>query len=192
MLQHHNSIGQNNTEQNKMRQNNIWIGDSHRKTSQHRPFFSHHKSVFPTQKTLTGTPTYTPQHAPQYTRTPACTTPSQASAPPSCILPPFRLPPFPKAPLPMLLANRHQQSSCKKNSMKSKLFGNKPPLPHRHPNSCPNKVSPNRTPACTTLSDIHPTFLHPSSFPPSSFFSRHHFPCSWQTNTNTAISERFE
>ncbi len=75
-------------------------------------------------------------------------------------LPPFRLPPFPKAPLPMLLANRHQQSSCKKNSMKSKLFGNKPPLPHRHPN---------RTPACTTLSDIHPTFLHPSSFPPSSF-----------------------
>ncbi len=41
-----------------------------------------------------------------------------------------------------------------------------------------------------TLTGIRPTFLHPSSFPPSSFFSRHHFPCSWQTNTNTAISEK--
>ncbi|WP_375666608.1 hypothetical protein [Bartonella sp. TT121SHDZB] len=51
MLQSHNSnsIGQNNTEQNKGRQNNTWIGDSHSKTRQHRPFFSHHKSVFPTQ-----------------------------------------------------------------------------------------------------------------------------------------------
>ncbi len=60
----------------------------------------------------TGTPTHAP--TPPQQDTPTCTTPSQASAPPSCILPPFRVPPFLKAPLPMLLANKHQQSSFKK------------------------------------------------------------------------------
>ncbi|WP_375658245.1 hypothetical protein [Bartonella sp. CL436QHHD] len=104
MFQNHNSIGQNNTEQNKGRQNNTWIGDSHSKTRQHRPFCSHHKSHFPHTRTSTGTPTQdTPtglQHAPHPHRHPPR---------PSCILPPFL-----KAPLPMLLANKHQHSHFRK------------------------------------------------------------------------------
>ncbi len=175
MFQNHNSIGQNNTEQNKGRQNNTWIGDSHSKTRQHRPFCSHHKSVFPTQghpqapqhkapqqdsnmhHTLTGirpallasfllsskrhfpcswqtntntaiseklnekqtlwqqthplhtdTPTYTPtglQHAPHPHRHPPHLLASFLLHP---------LPPFLKAPLPMLLANKHQHSHFRK------------------------------------------------------------------------------
>ncbi len=69
-----------------------------------------------------------------------------------------------------------------KNSMKSKLFGNKP---------TPSTQAPQQdTPTCTTPSGIHPTLL--ASFLLSAFLlsSRHHFPCSWQTNTNTAISEK--
>ncbi len=182
MFQNHNSIGQNNTEQNKGRQNNTWIGDSHSKMRQHRPFCSHHKSVFPTQGHPQAPQHKAPQHAPhpqnrhthpallasfllsafllfsrhhfpcswqadintaiseklnekqtlwQQThplhtgiptghsnmhpnRTQACTTPSQASAPPFLHPSFFPLPPFLKAPLPMLLANKHQHSHFRK------------------------------------------------------------------------------
>ncbi|WP_375636929.1 MULTISPECIES: hypothetical protein [unclassified Bartonella] len=64
MFQNHNSIGQNNTEQNKGRQNNNEISSSHSKTRQHRPFCSHHKSVFPTQGPPQAPPAYPPIHTP--------------------------------------------------------------------------------------------------------------------------------
>ncbi|WP_375663086.1 hypothetical protein [Bartonella sp. CL266QHHD] len=109
MFQNHNSIGQNNTEQNKGRQNNTWIGDSHSKTRQHRPFCSHHKSVFPTQ----GHP-QAPQHkAPQQDSNMHHTL---TGIRPALLSPPssFPLPPFLKAPLPMLLAKKHQHSHFRK------------------------------------------------------------------------------
>ncbi len=55
------------------------------------------------------------------------------------------------------------------------------------------KVSQNRTPACTTLSQTYPP--HPSFTPflLSAFllFSRCHFPCSWQADINRAASKTF-
>ncbi len=190
MFQNHNSIGQNNTEQNKRRQNNNEISSSHSKTRQHRPFCSHHKSIFPTQGPPQAPPnTHPPHHTPtglQHAPPPH----RHIHTHPSCIIPLFHLPPFPKAPLPMLLANRHQQSSFKKTSMKSKLFG---PLPHRHPNTCPNIPPQQDTPACTTPSQAYPP--HPSCTPflLSTFllFPRRHFPCSWQTDINRAASKNF-
>ncbi|WP_375667720.1 hypothetical protein [Bartonella sp. CL435QHHD] len=152
MFQNHNSIGQNNTEQNKGRQNNTWIGDSHSKTRQHRPFCSHHKSRFPHTRTSTGTPTQD---------TPACTTPSQASAPP--FLHPSSFPPssFPQGATSHALGKQTPTQPFQKNSMKSKLFGNKP--------TPSTQASQQDSSMHHTLTGIRPTFLHPSFFPPSSF-----------------------
>ncbi len=161
MFQNHNSIGQNNTEQNKGRQNNTWIGDSHSKMRQHRPFCSHHKSVFPTQ----GHP-QAPQHkAPQQDSNMHHTLKTGISTPPFFHpLPPFRVPPFSQGTTSHALGKQTPTEPFQKNSMKSNLFGNKPtpstqghPPPHRHPN---------RTQACTTPSQASaPPFLHPSFFP---------------------------
>ncbi len=153
MFQNHNSIGQNNTEQNNGRQNNTWISASHRKTSQHRPFCSHHKSIFPTQD-----PHRHPNTCPN--RTPACTTLSKADP-----HPPF-LPPssFSQGTTSHALGKQPSAELFQKNSMKSKLFGTPPP--HKHPNRHPPNTCPKQDQACTTLSkaDPHPPFLPPSSF----------------------------
>ncbi len=147
MLQSHNSnsIGQNNTEQNKGRQNNTWIGDSHSKTRQHRPFFSHHKSVFPTQ-----VPPQAPSTPLQHTLQqdlPACTTPSQAY--PLPFLHPLLFPP--SSFLPLLLSPRRHfpcswqadiKAAAAKPSMKSKLFGNKPTPSTQASQHMPHHTSP--------------------------------------------------
>ncbi len=221
MFQNHNSIGQNNTEQNKGRQNNTWIGDSHSKTRQHRPFCSHHKSVFPTQghpqapqqdsnmhHTLkTGIPTppflhhssFPPSSFPQGTTshalgkqtptqpfqknsmksklfgnkptpstqasqqdTPTCTTPSGIHPHPSCILPPFRLPPFSQDTTSHALGKQTPTQPFQKNSMNSKLFGNKPTPSTQAPQQTPQQDSSMHH----TLTGIRPTFLHHSFFHP--------------------------
>ncbi len=93
------------------------------------------------------------------------------------------------------LGKQTSTEQLQKTSMKSKLFGNKPPLHTGTPTGTPTGLQHAPHPQNR---HTHPALLAsfllspPSSFPPSSFFSRHHFPCSWQTNTNTAISERFE
>ncbi len=159
MFQNHNSIGQNNTEQNKGRQNNTWIGDSHSKTRQHRPFCSHHKSRFPHTRTSTGTPTQD---------TPACTTPSQASAPP--FLHPSSFPPssFPQGATSHALGKQTPTQPFQKNSMKSKLFGNKPTPSTQTPQHMPPQQDSNMHHTLKTGIST-PPFLHPSFFPPSSF-----------------------
>ncbi len=70
-----------------------------------------------------------------------------------------------------------------KNSMKSKLFGNTPPHTGT-PTGHSNTRHPNKTPACTTPSQASapPSCILPS-FTPFLLSSRHHFPCSWQTNS---------
>ncbi len=173
MFQNHNSIGQNNTEQNKGRQNNTWIGDSHSKTRQHRPFCSHHKSRFPHTRTSTGTPTQgTPagHSSMHHTLTGIRPTFLHPSS--------FPLPPFSQGTTSHALGKQTPTQPFQKNSMKSKLFGNKPTPSTQTPQHMPPQQD---TPACTTPSKQayppRPSCILPSS-PPSSFFSRHHFPCS--------------
>ncbi len=181
MLQNHNSIGQNNTEQNKRRQNNIWIGDSHSKTRQHHPFCSHHKSVFPTQKTPTGTPTYTPQQDSSMHHTLQGRSTLSKADPHPPFLPPSS---FSQSTTSHALGKQPSAEPFQKNSMKSKLFGTPPP--HKHPNRHPPKHMPQTGPSMhhTLQGRSTPTLLATVLL-----FPRHHFPCSWQTTISRAISE---
>ncbi|WP_375668427.1 hypothetical protein [Bartonella sp. AP36NXGY] len=53
--------------------------------------------------------------------------------------------------------------------MKSKLFGNKPPLPHRHPNSCPTPpTGPQHAPHSQTYPPRPSCILPPFRLPPFS------------------------
>ncbi|WP_375667987.1 MULTISPECIES: hypothetical protein [unclassified Bartonella] len=106
-----------------------------------------------TQASQQDTPTCTPtglQHAPHPHRHPP--------HPPF----PFLLPPFPQGTTSHALGKQTPTQPFQKNSMKSKLFGNKPTPSTQTPQHMPQQD----TPACTTPSQASaPPFLHPSSFP---------------------------
>ncbi len=96
----------------------------------------------------------------------------------------------------LLFPRRHFPCSWQTdiNRAASKNFNEKQTLWHSPSTQAPQLMPhpPNRTlqHAPHPHRHIHPALLSPpSSFPLSSFFSRRHFPCSWQTNINTAISE---
>ncbi len=111
---------------------------------------------------------------------------------PALLSPPSSFPPssFSQGATSHALGKQTSTEQLQKTSMKSKLFGTPPPtqapqlMPHPPNRTLQHAPHPHR--------HIHPALLSPpSSFPLSSFFSRRHFPCSWQADINRAASKTF-
>ncbi len=173
MFQNHNSIGQNNTEQRAAKQH-LDRRFTQQNASTSTILLSSQKR-FPHTRTSTGTPTQgTPtglQHAPH---------PQNRHIHPALLSPPSSFPPssFSQDTTSHALGKQTSTQPFQKNSMKSKLFGNKPTLSTQTPQHKGTPTGLQHAPHPQNR-HIHPALLSPpSSFPRSSFFSKRHFPCS--------------
>ncbi|WP_375621501.1 MULTISPECIES: hypothetical protein [unclassified Bartonella] len=104
-------------------------------------------------------------------------------------LPPFRFPPFSQGATSHALGKQTSTEQLQKKLNEKQTLWQQTTPPTQAPQLMPQQGIPQQDPS------MHHTLRHPphllASFLLSTFllFPRRHFPCSWQTNINTAISE---